>query len=252
MWDPNLENNVDPRDHFVYECQSWGITESPKETSVFQDAYSTRVTSHRLSRASSLYLPEQWVSTTQLKLQAGTGWMHFANRVGSWKHAEIQKYWHFAGQEFANALASSKSIHSKSLRGLVVYRERKEKRKELPHRLAVAWESQILVSLSLRSLFGIFLSPCLCTKCQHLCCSQVPCCVDLRGIRSLLQALVSPVLSSSFWAATRSSKRVAAAEMWNRNQTSEPQVHTVYKTSFSPSASPYSSSSLCQMKATAS
>lgn len=83
MWDPNLENNVNPRYHFVYECQSWRITESPRRKSVFQDAYSTKVLSHSLSQASSLYAPEQSQSTMQLKSSAAIGWMCFANRNGS-------------------------------------------------------------------------------------------------------------------------------------------------------------------------
>lgn len=48
----------------------------------------------------------------------------------------------------------------------------------------------------------------------------------------------SSFLSSSFFellSATMSSKRVASAQVWNRNQASEPQVHAVYKPCFSPS-----------------
>lgn len=66
-------------------------------------------------------------------------------------------------QEFANALASSKSIHAKSLCGLAAYGKRREKTKEWPHRSAVAWESEVPVSLASCSLLATFLSPCWCT-----------------------------------------------------------------------------------------
>lgn len=110
------------------------------------------------------------------------------------------------------------------------------KKKEWPHSPAVASEREIAISLTLCSLLGIFLSPCWCTKCKQLNHSEALCCIDLQSISSLLQVLVSPVLSSSSWAATRSSKIVGAAQTWNRNQTSEPEVHAANKPSFSLSS----------------
>lgn len=108
--------------------------------------------------------------------------------------------------------------------------------KQRLHRPAVALESEIPIPLTLYLLVSKFLSSCLCTKCKQLGYSEALCHVDLQGIRSLLQVLVSPVLSFGSWAAIRSSKRAAASHMWKRNQTSEAQVHTVYKPSFSLSS----------------
>lgn len=184
-----------------------------------------------LTQVSSLTCQSNQYLPTQLKSQAGVGWIHF---VGSWKHVDLQNCWHFAGWEFENALVSSRLIHGESLCGLAVWGKRKQKTQRLHHKAAAAaWASELPGSLAHYLAYSLLLA--------GASNANILTAHELHGVSICWGAAVCYQLfplQLLLWAPeckTRSSKTVAAAQNWNRNQTSEPQVHTVNKPCFSPS-----------------
>lgn len=110
---------------------------------------------------------------------------------------------------------------------------RENKPERFLHRPAAAWASELLVSLAHCLAYSLLHAAA--TKANILIARELHGVSICRG--SVLCYQLFP-LQFFLWAPeykTRSSKRVATAQMWNRNQTSTPQVHTVYKSCFSPS-----------------